>query len=399
MRIYFPMLLIFVILSLSISAGCAQVPSQAPATQDEAKPTSVSTQPAPQATNEDPTVEAPTETEQAALNALVKTYSDFMSAEADQKKFSGSIILVRHGEIILSQGYGFADQDKQVKNTPQTRFRIGSITKQFTAAAIMQLKEAGKLQVDDLICKYLKDCPDTWSQITIKQLLNHSAGIVSYTDLEEYWDQMGEPQTPEQLIGRFNDKPLLFEPGSKWDYSNSNYAILGYLIEQLSGMPYDEYITKHIFIPLGMSNSGYDHNDPSLAIGYNYDLDAPAEYIHMSTPYAAGGLFSTAEDLYKWDRALYTDAVLSKASIAEMTAPTIMAWEEDNEYYGYGLSVWDKGEGRYQIGHDGYINGFTGLILRYPNTDSAIIVLTNQEEADLGTIVGKIIEVFGEFYE
>lgn len=334
-----------------------------------------------------------------SVNEQANAFDDWLKAKADQDDFTGSVLLVRHGEVILSEGYGFADREKKVENTPLTRFRIGSITKTFTATAIMQLQEQGLLDVDGLVCDYMPDCPAAWGEITLKQLLNHSSGIVSYTDLPEYWEQLDQAQTPTQLIARFRDLPLQFEPGSKWEYSNSGYAVLGHLIEVLSGQPYDAYIAEHIFAPLSMKDSGYDHDDPSLAVGYTEHLSAPAEYIEMSTPFAAGGLYSTVEDLYKWDRAQYSPTVVSAASIEEMTSPSIVSWPPDNESYGLGWIMWDKGEGRWQIGHDGMINGFSSLILRYPDTDSTIILLSNKEGADFSPVVAKIIDLFGEFYE
>jgi CubicO group peptidase (beta-lactamase class C family) len=195
-------------------------------------------------------------------------------------KFMGSILVARNDQILLDKGYGYANLEWQVPNSPDTKFRLGSITKQFTAACILLLKERGKLKTDDLVKKYLPDAPATWDHITIYNLLTHTSGIPNFTEFPDYQSSEATPTTPEQLVARFRDKPLEFQPGEDWRYSNSNYVLLGYLIEKITGQRYQDFVEENIFMPLGMQNSGYDSNTaiiPQRAGGYSPGPNGPAE--------------------------------------------------------------------------------------------------------------------------
>jgi len=259
-----------------------------------------------------------------------------MGALAEEDSFTGAVLVARNGEILLSQAYGWADREKRLPNTPQTKFRIGSVTKQFTAMAVLLLQAQGRLNVHEHVCTYIPECPAAWQEITIHHFLTHTSGIPNFTSFLDYGKLKARHSTPEQTIARFKDKPLDFQPGEKYRYSNSGYIVLGYIIEQASGQPYELYLQQHIFEPLQMTSSGYDHNDGSLATGYTGAKSRwkKADTIDMSIPFAAGALFSTLEDLYRWDQALYTDQFASQESLDLMFNPHVKIGGDES--YGYG---------------------------------------------------------------
>jgi CubicO group peptidase (beta-lactamase class C family) len=292
--------------------------------------------------------------------------------------FSGSVLVASQDGILLSKGYGLANRQQKISNTPQTRYRIGSITKQFTAMAILILETQGKLKVVDPVCMYFADCPSTWKAITIHHLLTHTAGLPEFTNLRDNKSTLATASVPVRSLARFKDLPLEFAPGEKWVYCNSGYIVLGYIIEQVSKQPYEEFLKQSIFTPLGMGDTGYDHNEDGLAIGYpNQDSIFPAEYIDMLTPFAAGGLYSTVEDLYKWDQALYTEKLVPQASLDKMFAPQFVIPDNDGISYGYGWFIGeDRGWRAYW--HEGSINGFYSMIVRYPDIRFTMVILSNQ---------------------
>jgi len=296
-------------------------------------------------------------------------------AAAKQNDFMGSVLVAKGGKVLLKKGYGMANVELDVPNEPNTKFRLGSITKQFTATAILQLAAQGKLHVEDPVSKYIENSPASWKDITIHHLLTHTSGIPNFTSFPEYEKTQREPVTPVQLVARFKDRPLDFAPGSKFKYSNSGYEVLGVIIEKVSGEKYEDYLKKHIFDPLDMNDSGYDHDTQIIkhrAAGYEKSKDGKlrnADYIDMSIPYSAGSLYSTVEDLYRWDRALYTDKILNAEWKKKMFTPFL-----DN--YAYGWIV--RGTGADQIiAHNGGVNGFRTAINRFPATDACVIILTN----------------------
>jgi CubicO group peptidase (beta-lactamase class C family) len=266
------------------------------------------------------------------------------------KTFSGTVLVARGGEVLFSKGYGMANLEWDIPNSPSTKFRLGSVTKQFTAASILLLEERGKLKVGDPVKKYMPDAPAAWDKITIFNLLTHTSGIPNFTSFPDYPKTEPFETTPEKLVARFRDKPLAFEPGAKWSYSNSGYVLLGYLIEKTSGQSYATFVQENIFAPLGMKDTGYDSNSkiiPHRAAGYTPSKDGPvnAGFIHMSIPFSAGSLYSTTEDLLRWELGLFGGKVLSRASLDKMTTP----FKDD---YAFGLSVHTT-DGHKVIGHGG----------------------------------------------
>ena len=273
-----------------------------------------------------------------------------------------------------SKGYGFANLEWDIPNSPTTKFRLGSITKQFTAACILLLEERGKLKVDDPVKKYMPDAPAAWDKVTILNVLTHTSGIPSFTDFPDYESTEAIPTTPEKLVARFRDKPLEFQPGEKWKYSNSGYVLLGYLIEKISGESYEKFVQENIFTPLGMKDSGYDSNSAIIrhrAAGYSPGPNGPQNtgFIHMSIPFAAGALYSTTEDLLRWEQGLFGGKVLSPAPLQKMTTP----FQHD---YACGLGV-RMVNGHKLIEHGGGIEGFNTQLSYYTEDKLTVVVLGN----------------------
>ena len=290
------------------------------------------------------------------------------------KQFMGTVLIARDGEVLLSKGYGSANLEWDVPNSPNTKFRLGSLTKQFTAACILLLEERGKLKIDDPIKKYMPDAPAAWDKITFYHLLTHTSGIPSFTGFPDYASKEAFPATPEDLVARFRDKPLEFQPGEKWNYSNSGYVLLGYLLQKITKQSYAQFVQENIFDPLGMHDSGYDVNSaiiPHRAAGYTPSATGirHAGYIDMSIPLSAGGLYSTTEDLLRWEQGLMGGKLLSPVSLQKMMKP----FKED---YGFGLSMTTV-NGRKLISHDGGIEGFNTKLDYYPEDKLTVVVLAN----------------------
>ncbi len=324
---------------------------------------------------------------------LPQRLSAYMDAAAKETKFSGSVLVAKDGKILFAKGYGLANAEHEIPNTPETKFRLGSITKMFTATAILVLQDRGKLKVSDPVGKYLTDAPKAWDKVTIHHLLTHTSGVPSYTDDPAYGKSMTRPETVESMIARFKDKPLQFEPGSKFHYSNSGYFLLGAVIEKVSGESYEAFLKEAIFQPLAMTSTGYDHPLtvlPKRASGYNRLgsglMNAP--YLDMNQPYAAGSLYSTVGDLFKWDCAL-SAGHFSKGITAALFTPF-------KESYGYGWSIGDR-KGHKQVGHGGGINGFASDFERYPDEGVCVAVLCNVLPASPGKVARDLAGiVFGE---
>lgn len=320
----------------------------------------------------------------------------YLSKLTKARLFSGSVLIARNGKILVREGYGEADREKHLVNTVQTKFRLGSLTKQFTAMAILILQAQGKLNVHDRICTYLSECPTLWQKITLHHLLTHTSGIPDFARFPDYLTTQGSPSSPIQTIARFKDRPLDFQQGAKFSYSNSGYVVLGAIIERASGATYEAFLRDTIFAPLQMVNSGYDNNNGDLAVGYRNQTSVPADFIDMSIPYAAGGLYSTVEDLYRWDQALYTDKLIPKSLRDKMFTPFALIPNGGGSGPGYGWFIGREGD-RPVVSHIGGIQGFSSSIARYPNDKVVIIVLGNREDVSSGDIGVQLAKfVFGE---
>lgn len=305
-------------------------------------------------------------------------------------RFMGTVLVAQDGKVLLDKAYGFANIEWDVPNTPTTKFRLGSITKQFTAASILLLEERGKLKVEDPVKKYMPDAPAAWDKITIVHLLTHTSGIPSFTGFPDFESREAQAMTPEKLVEWFRDKPLEFEPGTKWNYSNSGYILLGYLMEKISGQSYSDFVQQNIFTPLGMKDSGYDSNSAIIAhraAGYTPGKSGPvnAGFVHMSIPFSAGALYSTTEDLLRWEQGLFGGKVLKPESLAKMTTP----FKDD---YAFGLTVHLSSNGHKVIEHDGGIEGFNTHLSYFPDDKLVVAVLANLN-GPAGQIAGNLAKV------
>ncbi|WP_426750561.1 serine hydrolase [Myxococcus sp. Y35] len=315
----------------------------------------------------------------------------------EQGMFNGTVLVANESGILLKKGYGSANFEWKVPNTPDTKFRIGSITKSFTATVILQLVAEGKLQLDDPITQHLPDYrKDTGDRVTITHLLNHTSGIPSFTSAPEYRDNHRTPYSVAEFVKKSCSGDLEFEPGTKFAYNNSGYYLLGAIIEKLTGQTYAEAVQARILGPLGMKDSGYDVTAtvlPKRASGYE---PAPgglvnADYIDMGQPYAAGSLYSTVEDLYRWDRAFYGDTLMPAALKQKMLTPGL-------QHYGFGwaiapLKLHDDKTSIQGILHSGGINGFASILVRAPERKEVVILLDNTSRGSLQEIAGGVLSI------
>jgi CubicO group peptidase (beta-lactamase class C family) len=324
----------------------------------------------------------------------------FLQAHLETGEFMGSVLVARGDEILYSSGFGMANLEHNVPNTPETIFRLASLTKQFTAAAILQLQEKGLLDINDPVDRYLPEYPGG-DEITIHQLLNHTSGLPDYEHLESTMAYRNAVSLDE-LMAKFSGLPLDFQPGSQFNYSNSGYVVLTAIIEKVSGQSYAEYLDEHIFQPLGMGATRFDNADtvlPGRAAGYTWDGSAyhNAEFFDMSNVAGAGGLVSTVGDLYKWDRALYGDVVLSESSRQAFFSPTF-TFDEDAGYT-YGGAMLEI-SGRSSILFNGQISGFFTTALRYPDEELYVVVLGNLESPSVQAVaLGLAAIALGDPYQ
>ena len=289
-------------------------------------------------------------------------------------RFMGSVLVARGDDIVFDKAYGSANLEWNVANTPDTKFRLGSLTKQFTAAAILLLEEQGKLKTSDLLSAHLPNTPAAWEDITLHHLLSHEAGLPNVTSLPWYRENMTKPATAQATIDAFKDMPLEFVPGSEFRYSNSGFIVLGRVVELVSGMSYADFLRENIFTPLGMANSGYDSNTqllPKRAAGYAPGPNGPvnAGYVDMSVPHGAGALYSTTGDLLRWNQGLFGGKLLSAESLAKMTTPNLGD-------YAYGVMVTTDHGGK-KVSHNGSIQGFNTAMTYYPEEKLLLVALSN----------------------
>jgi CubicO group peptidase (beta-lactamase class C family) len=326
-----------------------------------------------------------------ALDALLTSYQD-------AGVFNGAALVSENGKVIFKKGYGFADFEWKIPNTPDTKFRIGSITKQFTATVVLQLVDEGKLSLESTLSSVLPYYrKDTGSKVTVHHLLTHTSGIPSYTSLPNFFrDVSRDPHGVREFVEKYCSGDLEFEPGSRFLYDNSGYFLLGAIIEEVTRKPYAQAVRERVFEPLGMTGSGYDLSGPILekrARGYESGPAGVrnADYLDMGLPYAAGSLYSTVEDLYIWDQALYGEKVLPSKTKERMFTPGL-------GNYAYGWSVVkqpiaeNKAE-RLTIGHTGGINGFNTIIRRVPEDRHLVVIFNNTGGTNLDAMAGGLLDV------
>ncbi len=320
-------------------------------------------------------------------------------------QFNGTVLVAESGKVIFKKGYGLANMEWNIPNEPGTKFRLGSITKQFTSMLIMQLVQEGKVNLDGKMTDYLPDYrKDTGDQVTIHHLLTHTSGIPSYTNSPVFFKEVSrDPYTVDEFIKKFCSGDLEFEPGSRFSYNNSGYFLLGAVIENVTGKTYEKVLKERILDPLGMKNTGYDHHDQIIAKragGYEKTFHGyvNAAYLDMSLPYAAGSLYSTVEDLYLWDQTLYTNDLLSERLKSIMFKPYL-----NNYAYGWNIRkipFSEAGDSLLVVSHGGGINGFNTRISRLVDDKHLIVLLNNTGGTNLGSMSLGIVNIlYGKPYD
>ena len=327
----------------------------------------------------------------AAISVRADKVDVYLKIEMADHRIPGvALIVIRDGRQIKNASYGLANLELSVPVKPATVFEIGSITKQFTAAGLLMLVQEGKLSVDDKISRHLKGTPESWANITVRQLLTHTSGIKSYTGLDGF--ALTKHLTQAQFITAIGAQPLEFQPGASWKYCNTGFNLLGFIIENISGKNYWDYMRERIFKPLGM-NQTTDRLPgaiiPNRAAGYeqtnhvfiNRDYD-------LTDVFSAGAIASTSGDLAKWNTALDGTTLLSAATKAHMWTPANL---NDGKHTKYGFAWFlDSVEGHRNIGHGGSTSGFSASLQRFPDDHLAVIILTNTDEQIATTLARKV---------
>lgn len=313
-------------------------------------------------------------------NNIKSKLTKYMDRYSKKNEFSGSILIAKDDDILLNKGYGTADYNKNLPNKPQTIFEIASLTKQFTATGILMLQEQKLLNVHDTLSKYISDYPNG-DNITIYNLLTHTSGIPEYLDYAESIDSENHTltYTPEELIELFKNEPFNFSAGTAFEYSNSNYILLGYIIEKVSNMKYQDYIENNIILPLNLTSTGFLSNEAASknkSIGYyfinkhsNEHPEAPKTEGLMS--YSAGEIYSTSEDLLKWENALFSEEVITKESLDQMFTPYL-------NNYSYGWFTYENADEDKIVFHSGNLPGYTSFVEKNLNKNYLIIILCNE---------------------
>ena len=304
------------------------------------------------------------------------------------KHFRGNILAEQNGRVILDESYGLAVEEWNIPNTSRTKFEIASLSKQFTAAAILELADAGKLRVDDPIGKFYKDAPHDWEEITIQHLLTHTSGIPN-NEIKDFPKGIAAAYTPDELIATFRNRPLAFAPGTKWAYTNTEYYLLAWIIEHVSGERYGAYLAGHIFTPLKMTHSGFQPTlaiIPDMAEGYTVEEGQlrHRDYFDRSVEIGAGGIYTTTGDLLVWNRALDSPGLLSARSL------DLMFTAHPPGNYGYGWFV-DTAPRR-RIYHEGGDPGFAAFEVRYPAEPLLIVVLSNQDDSPVREVANALAD-------
>ena len=330
-------------------------------------------------------------TEDSLKSTQLSSYIDKYDVK---NKFRGTVLVAKNGNILLNKGYGLADYSKKVANQSTTVFETASLTKQFTATAIMMLQESNLLNVKDTLNKYIPDYPNG-SKITLNNLLTQTSGIVDYNP--ESLENNKSAFNPNEIIALFKNKPLEFKTGTEYKYSGSNYILLGYIIQKVSGMTYEEYIDKNIIKPLKLNSTGFLENKDVIknkASGYHVDTKNGKLENVLDTEslfeYSAGGIYSTVGDLYTWQNALFGGKLISLSSVSKMMIPYF------NTYgYGYGLIISKNADGDKLVGHDGSLPGYSTYIEKNMDKQSIIIILSNKDDynvADMNLGLSKIVD-------
>jgi len=314
----------------------------------------------------------------------------YMQALNGSVGFNGTVLIAKDGSILLEKGYGFRNAEAKINHDQNSIFQIGSVTKQFTSTVIQKLQMEGKLSVKDKLSKYFPQYRYA-NKITIENLLNHVSGIYNYTNDSVFMtDHIKENLTQEGFWKMIKNKPLDFEPGSKFNYSNSGYMILGYIIEKVTGRPYFSVVRKYLFEPAGMTHSGFDFThltSPDKTVGYfvlNKDVHTPAPIVDSTVAFSAGAIYSTVHDLYNWNTTLNSGKIIP-AKVLESSYKPLFS------HYGYGFAI-DSIYGKKRISHAGGIHGFVSILTYVPEDKVSVVILSNKP-SDLSSIEHDILAI------
>lgn len=308
-----------------------------------------------------------------------------------------SITVMQNGKTVYLKDYGMANVELSVPASADTEYELLSVGKQFTSTAVMLLVEEGKLTLDDKIAKFLPDTPAAWSQITVRHLLSHTSGITDYIDAPDWWQNIRLDRSPQDLIKPVMSLPLDFQPGEKWDYSNTNYYLLGMIIEKISGKPYADFLSEQIFKPLGMNNprvNNFKDIIKNRAADYHWQGGSlqNAEYVSPTQKWAAGSVISTASDMAMWAIALDTAKLLKKQTLDLMQTPVKLNNGKETKY-GFGNEL-DVDHGHRVAGHQGGGLAFNATLLRFPDDKLSVVVLCNLTQAPSQAIAKRIASVY-----
>jgi CubicO group peptidase (beta-lactamase class C family) len=315
-------------------------------------------------------VGGPAPVQASAIDGLITRYKAKGLTDAN-------VLVAKNGAPVFRISFGLANREWEIPNAPDVEFGIASMTKQFTAMAILQLAEDRKISLDDPISKYVEAAPPAWREITVRHLLTHTSGIPSHTSLPEWSAQTWMDRSPEDLIKFVRDRPLDFAPGTKSRYDNAGYVILGFIVQKVSGQSLSDYLAAHVFTPLGMTHTGFisDKVLPRRASGYERQGRQwlGALWVTAIKESGAGGIYSTTDDLLTWDQALYDPKRLGVADLTPMFT---------NYGHGFGFGyVISSQDGHRAWWHNGHGSGFSSVMARYPDDKLTVIVLSNDDEA------------------
>ena len=331
----------------------------------------------------------PAQTAVPSVDVAAKV-DEYMNARLDVKGVGGAVLIMKNGKPLAAKGYGLADAETNAPIKADTKFRIGSVTKQFTAALILMLQEDGKLSVRDPVCKYVDPCPEAWKPVTLHHLLSMTSGITSITSLPNWRSELRfKDLSPAAVVEQVAALPLKAVPGEVYEYSNTNYIVLGSIIEKISGKSYEQVLNERIIKPLNLKNTGLDDGKKQLAnsaAGYTMknNAAAKADAVSIITPFSAGAMYSTTEDLYAWQTALLGGRVFKKKE----TLDAMLTPNKNN--YAYGLIVVTDRKGRKRITHGGGIEGFIADSVYFPEEELFIAALTNNDRNTMGEVMGAL---------
>jgi len=368
--------------------ACTQAATQPPTSPTTSAPASV------------PTL-APTSAPTSAAGAAVQQRSDaqvateldrYFTTLSGDRQFSGIVTVKRNQGIVFQKGYGFADRAKQIPFSPQTIFRIGEMSMQFTAAATLLLEQQGKLTVHDTLCTYIERCPEAWKPVTLHHLLSHTSGIPDYigTVAGDALEKTGA--TTDQILDLIRDKPLEFVPGSQRVYSHSGFVLLGLVIERVSQQPYGDFMRQQIFEPLGMQHSGYGDPPDGLAMGYSGSSDQQAAEFKFSALAASGGLYTTSDDMLRWMEGLYGTKLLNAAQLEKMLTKHAMFGDQNEVGSGYGIVLDTIGGHQFSVQGGGPL-GYSVGAAHIPDAGVSIIMLGNQDDLDVFNILKAVEKI------